>query len=70
MNNVSAFKDIDSRKMRAAESVRSAAIATSATSATSQQMSMQQQSRERDFMHDWWPYIIYIYSFLHMMFSS
>jgi len=46
MNNVSAFKDIDSRKMRAAESVRSAAIATSATSATSQQMSMQQQSRQ------------------------
>ena len=63
MNNVSAFKDIDSRKMRAAESVRSGAIATSATSATSQQqqMSMQQQSREIDLMHDSWLHCLHLH---------
>jgi len=50
INNVSAFKNIDARRITAAESVRSsgAAVATSAASSSQQQqsMSMQQQSRQ------------------------
>ena len=56
INNVSAFKNIDARRITAAESVRSsgAAVATSAASSSQQQqsMSMQQQSREMSLMQD------------------
>merc|ERR1719188_1600495 len=51
INNVSAFKDIDSRKLRAAESVRSGAVvassaATSAAAAASSSVASQRMSRQ------------------------
>jgi len=42
MNNVSAFTNIDARKMTAAESVRSAAVATAAVASQQQRMSRQE----------------------------